>query len=301
MNHYDIIANSRDRDTWLAARSEHLTASDIGTVLGVNPWESALSLYARKAGILPEKDQTEAMEMGLELEPVIFRLYTKRTGRKVTPAGELLRSREYPWLAATLDAQTEIGVKSVPLEAKAPGFAKLDDWESGVPGYYLPQVQAQMIVTGTDEASVAAVIGGQRFRWADVHRDDEAVRRIVEVGYEFWCRVREGRPPDPDGSDASAEALAAMFPQEEAEKSVVLSLAALEATDNLALVEQRLKELERERAECRQIIESEMGDATFGVIPGDNKRWRWATVSKKEYVVRAKTYRELRRVSAGRK
>lgn len=294
MTPYTTICASTDRSAWLAARDEFLTASDISTVLGLNEYDSPLALYCRKVGTLPEKDQTEAMEMGLELEPTIIRIYQRRTTREVRPAGFLLQSNAHPWLAATLDAWTVKSV-DVPLECKAPGFARTDDWDEGVPSYYLPQVQAQMLVTGCDEASVAALIGGQRFRWCDVQRDDEACRRIVEVGYEFWCRVREGRPPEPTGMDADDEAIRALFPNEKANETVTLGENACLWTRRCEEIDEQLKSLNKERSEVRQHIKSTIGECRWGVLP-DGSKWKFSTVNRKGYTVEATSHRELRRV-----
>jgi len=52
-------------------RSEYVGASDAGTVVGLNQWETRFDLWGRKTGRLGEKEQTPAMEAGTVLEPIV--------------------------------------------------------------------------------------------------------------------------------------------------------------------------------------------------------------------------------------
>ena len=56
-------------------------------------------------------------------------------------------------------------------EAKTVSAFKAGEWEDGIPDEYYLQVQHYMAVTGYQGAYVAALIGGNNFRWKLIHRD----------------------------------------------------------------------------------------------------------------------------------
>ena len=60
-------------DEWHELRSHGIGGSEIGTILGLNPWESAYYLWATKTGQLPPKQlDSFAVKLGNWLEPMIL-------------------------------------------------------------------------------------------------------------------------------------------------------------------------------------------------------------------------------------
>lgn len=291
------VADSGRRDVWLAARRGLLTASDLSAVLGLNPWKSALALYAEKVGAAPEPVENERMYWGGKLEAAIADGYGERTKRHVRLDGILRRSLVHPFLGATLDAVTVVeGRGDCPLEIKTTWAGGAADWDEDVPEWYKPQVQAQMVVVGAGFASVACLIAGQRMVWTDVERDDAVVEAIVRQGAEFWSRVERRDPPPPDGSESSEVALRMLHPKEDPTRdAVLLTRAALDSTDRMDAIDEQLAALEREKRELRQSIEAAIGEAPRGVLPDGAGSWRWVTESRKGYSVGPWSGRVLRR------
>ena len=57
---------------WLEHRMEGIGGSDVATILGMNPYKSALRLYMEKTReIEAEPVDNEFVELGNELEPVL--------------------------------------------------------------------------------------------------------------------------------------------------------------------------------------------------------------------------------------
>ncbi|MDM0720061.1 hypothetical protein QTH81_17580, partial [Clostridium perfringens] len=50
---------------------------------------------------------------------------------------------------------------------------------------------------------IAVLIGGQKFIWKEVERDDELIEYIIEVEKDFWKMVKDKTPPALDGSSAA--------------------------------------------------------------------------------------------------
>lgn len=98
-----ILPADADRDEWLEARRQGVTASEIAAILGLSPYESPRSLYHRKRGEHPEEDESDAMRWGKRLEAPIADEFAERHPEfLVMPAG-LYASVKRSWQLATPD------------------------------------------------------------------------------------------------------------------------------------------------------------------------------------------------------
>ncbi len=293
---YEIICDATDAD-WLELRTTGIGASEIAQVLGEAPaaWGSALSLYAQKTGQY-ERDlsDNEAVYWGHKLEASILEAYQERTGRRTRREGILMRSTEHPWAMCTLDGSTwEPANEAIiwPLEVKNTSSFKADEWLDGPPPHYYLQVQQQMLVTGAHKATIAALIGGQRMVWADLPRDETAIRRIIYHGERFWQRVQRRDVPPPDGTEATRKALQALYP--EGDGFTVLPASAMDAADELSAMKAERKRLEDRISLAENTIKAALGKAEIGWLQ-DGRRFSWKTQSRRESVVKASSFRVLR-------
>lgn len=292
----EIVADSGDRAAWLEARRGLVTASDVSAILGADPYTSRLELWQEKAGLAEGDDvESEAAEWGIPLEGAILEMYRRRTGREAAAYQKLCRSTEYPWLGATCDAWTVLdGVGKAPLELKSSLGRRSADWEEEVPAYYLPQIETQMIVMGSDVASVACLTVGPRLRWADVRSDRELRERIIDETRDFMRRVEQNDPPPPDGSESAKRALERRYAKERPGAIVELGQPGLELDIRLSGLGRQIKELEKAQSEAKNRLREMIGENECGALPGGG-RWVWATERRKRHVVKASKVRVLRR------
>jgi putative phage-type endonuclease len=289
---FEVIGHA-DAVDWLEMRRTGIGASEIAAILGESPWAGPLKVYADKVLDGPGDDLSgvEAVEWGRRLEGPIIEAYGQRTGRATRRSGELLRSTAHPWAMTTLDGWTVGPFEECPLEVKAVGLTKGDEWEDGPPRHYYLQLQHQMLVTGCSQATIAALIGGQRMVWCDVPRDEIEIRRIIEHGSAFWQRVVDLRPPEPDGTPGARSALHALYPEDTGE---VIELPATTA-DTLADLIHAKSEAAAASAKVLELenrIKAALGSATTGHVGG--YRVSWKLQERKEYVVKASSTRVLR-------
>ena len=101
------IATIKDlsHEQWLELRRSGLGGSDASTVIGLNPYSSKLTLYADKKGILPEKEDTERMRLGRDLEEYVAQRFSEETGKKVKRSGYMWRHPMYEFLLANIDRE----------------------------------------------------------------------------------------------------------------------------------------------------------------------------------------------------
>lgn len=300
---FTVVCRSDDRPAWLAARMTGIGASDMPACLGVNRYMSELELYLLKTGqVAREDDDSEAAQWGHELEEKILGAFGRRTGRKVQKTGTLLRSTRWPWMLCTLDGWQYVPgrARAVPVECKLTGaFGR--DWDKGVPEYFMPQIQQQMICTDSDMASFAVLINGTRLVYADVERDEPLCARIIEAGERFWSAVQgvEGAPL-PDGSESAGWALSKLYSNADPKEVAILDWTAAELSDEYDRLVAQGKEVEREQKRIKQLVQQQMGTAEVALLPGLHGGWTWKTQTRSAYTVTVEesTFRSMLRKKA---
>jgi putative phage-type endonuclease len=251
---------------WLEARQHGIGASEAAAALGLSRWESPYALWARKCGLTPPPEPSIPMQIGTALEPMIAGLYQAETGIALRRVNRLLRSKAHPWMLASLDRRGEDG-RLVELKWTARGDGYGEPGTDEVPDEVLVQVVAQMAVTGAASADVAVVRGSRFDIYGPIRRDADAERLVIEGTEAFWGHVTRREQPVVDGSDATARALAAAYPDDNGEE--------LLAGDDVAELARHYRhatglrdELESEIAALKAQLQAVMGPATALVIPG---------------------------------
>lgn len=64
---------------WFDHRKNHITGSEVGTVLGVNPYMDRLQLFQLKTNQCPPTKDNEATLHGRKFEPMAGKLYCEKT------------------------------------------------------------------------------------------------------------------------------------------------------------------------------------------------------------------------------
>jgi putative phage-type endonuclease len=186
---------------WHEAR-KGLGGSDIASVMDMNPWKSAFTLYAEKTGLIDSNiEPTMAMKMGTAFEPIIR---------------ELFHQNNWEWLRVH-ETGTWASVEEPRSVANPDGIIEWDDGSLGVleikfsrmywdklPEHYNLQVQHYLSVLGLKRGVVVAVAGGD-WKEFDVVRDDsliDTMKRRVEAFYGF---LDTNTAPDYDGSESTYE------------------------------------------------------------------------------------------------
>ena len=275
---------------WLDAHRTGIGASEIAAVLGAHRFNSRLRVWAEKVGRLEPRDlsDNEAVQMGIELEPFVASLYQKKTQRVVDKAGTLLRSILHPWAICTPDywLMDDDGQWNIPLQIKTTNAFRLNEWAEGPPDEVWWQVQHEMLVTGAPWASVGVLVGGQRFMWADVVRDEAAIARIIAEGKAFWEMVVEHRYPEPDAN--SADVLTELFPDSAEGEELALPHEAVEWDGELVQLKAQRSTLDDQIQDLENHIKLAIGEAERGVLHDgsgaytykNQERWSYKPISR---------------------
>lgn len=189
-------------------------ASEIASIVGMNPFSSPWDVWLRKTGQAPEQESNPAMEWGHRLEPAIRQKYVDDTGSLVHVPTTSLFHAETAWARATPDGiivrEAFHGNPGVwprefwthLLQCKNVNYWVGKEWDVAPPVYVQLQELWEMHVTGLDRADIACLIGGSDFRVFTVHRDNKMIDDLVTIAAAFWRKVEARTPPVVDGSDA---------------------------------------------------------------------------------------------------
>ena len=217
---------ARDRRAWLKARRQGLGASETATILGLNKYQTPLSIWMDKTATEDpeERDAGPKARWGNILEHTVAvqtsKEYLAPLGLKIAPTPGLLAHEEHAWMLATIDrlivpraSKDRERVESL-LEVKTTGeWNYKQNWLDGIPpATYQVQVQQQLAVTGLPYAYVACLVDGYDLKPpVRIDRDEEVIGQLIELGGAWWSQYVEGgqRPPV---TFADASLLSTLYP-----------------------------------------------------------------------------------------
>lgn len=194
---------------WHEARAEGIGGSEIGTILGLNPWESAYSLWAKKSGLIPYGQTSNfAMRLGQVLEAPILQLWAEQNPEWEIFSTGTYEDQDQPYLHANPDALAKHRQTGewIIIEVKT----SRNYWDE-LPPQYEAQVQHYLSVMNLDKAKLIGLVGMDWFE-VDIQRDEWQIREQRKVAQAFWEALQTGQRPDWDGSDATYNAVRAENP-----------------------------------------------------------------------------------------
>lgn len=264
------------REEWLQLRRKGIGGSDALVIMGKNPYRSILQLWEEKTGKLPVTDDgNEYTYWGNVMEPIIRKEFMNRTGLKVRQKHAMIFHKDYPYLFADVDGivTDERGEKCI-FEAKTASQYKAEQWEDGVPEEYILQVQHYLEVCGMDKAYIAALIGGNKFVFHTIYRDDELIRNLISREKEFWegCVLTDTEPVM-DDSDATRDYLNQKY-SDPIEGPIQLQEDMKSVLAEYQDVDCKIKELEKQKTGFANQIKAAMGEYETGEVDGTVVSWK---------------------------
>jgi putative phage-type endonuclease len=262
-----------DKDTWREQRNKGIGGSDVGAIVGVNGYKTAVDIYLDKIGQGKDYEESEAAYWGTNLEDKVAREFELRTGKKLKKRNAILQHPEYTFMLANVD-RLVIGEKAG-FEAKTTSAYNKEQWTGEeIPESYVLQCMHYMIVTGLKKWYIAVLIGGQQFEWKEINWDQELADFVIQIEKDFWeNHVMKKIPPQLDGSEASTNILKHLYPEAKENTAIDLDpeheLMLLEAVD----MEKQIKDLETKLEERKNRIKDYMGNNEEGISSEYIVKW----------------------------
>ncbi|NBW17083.1 MAG: hypothetical protein EBR82_54815 [Caulobacteraceae bacterium] len=241
---------------WHELRSKGIGGSQVGTILGLNAWESAYTLWAKLTGKISESfEQNEKMFWGTVLEPVIRDEWAKQN-----PEFEVFETGTWAdgWKHANPDGILKCGEDYGLLEIKTAGYR----WDS-VPPQYEAQVQWYMFLLGLKWCKLVVLFQGNQLQTFHIDYDPEFIDFALTRVEDFWHGVQVEYAPNWDGSESTYQTVRAMHPDiVDAE----IELGQLGLT--LLLKQVELDNAQEKLNEIKSMVLDFMGNAKYGLYQG---------------------------------
>ena len=189
-------------EEWLQDRHDNpsIGASMSSSILGYNPWQSAVDVWDQLIHPNGGIDDNLAMYLGREMEPIVKKLFMDKTGLKVLNDNKIRIDDKHEFLTTNLDGVV-VG-EGIPVEYKT--TAK--PWDGDIPDHYFVQLQHQMMVTESPSIYFCSLSMGFRkqFIVERYNRNDKFIDELRDKLVTFWNEnVVKGIPPEPKSiSDA---------------------------------------------------------------------------------------------------
>ncbi len=210
---------------WLDFRNNGIGASEVGTIMGLNPWKSSIELYYQKLGMIPQKlEENMAMFMGNLLEDHVASMWEHwendstgmisnyragRTHRRALKVPGYLVNSDFPNLFFSPDRlmlpsdhskrgvfyKHFVNLEAVQgvLEIKTISGWAAKQWDGGIPPSYVVQIMTYMLGLGLSYGELASLQDGRDLSILPITFSDEIAEEIIIKTDEFWDRVLKGR------------------------------------------------------------------------------------------------------------
>ena len=301
-----ILDLFEDKAPWLAARGRLITSSRGPSIVGVG-YGSAFRLNLELRGRAePLRLEGDGLELGHEIEPALLNMLERRIpGLRVwKPAPYMLvRSAEFPWLAASPDAFAEhpdwpgLGV----VELKTTAAVRKGDWLEDddtvtVPPYPRVQLNHHALTAGLSWGVVACAIGlgiQARFVYRVMKHDAAWTRGYLTRLAAFWDAVEADEEWPADAHVETGRTLRALYPKESTGKVIALPPEAMALCDEYEDAGRQVGEWKAAKDEAKARLQALMGDAGTGLV--DSERYvTWLESPRRGYVVSPSKARVLR-------
>ena len=195
---------------WHDLRNEPgvIGGSDIAACAGLSQWTSAITLWAKKTGQIPDEiTPNMSMKLGTILEAPILNLFADEHPELEIYETGTWANKENPWARSNpdglyKDADGNWGI----VEVK---FSR--DYWSGVPQSYRAQVLWYMKVFGIRQAKLVALAGSSYMEF-DIEWDEFEAQTLWDAALRFRQACLDMKMPYWDGSNSTLETIRALSP-----------------------------------------------------------------------------------------
>lgn len=194
---YKVIRPA-DHAGWLAERAKGIGSSEVGTIFGVNSFDTPLQLWRRKTHRDPPTEESEVMMLGHAVEGGVAYMFSRLTGAIIDESSTtdwLAVDEEHPWRrvspdrmfwpAGTPESERTLANATM-LECKTTSHNINKD---ELPDYWFCQIQYQMGVLGLKSCCIGWItaFGGRwHFDWTEVEFNRAFFDTLMEQVDAFW-------------------------------------------------------------------------------------------------------------------
>ena len=260
---YTII-RPKDRGEWLEYRKGGIGSSEVGTILGLNPYETPYQLWRKKKGIDAPQAETFAMKAGHYLEDAVSLFFADETGKQIIKAssGDWLivnKQKEFMrvspdrtfWIPGRPKSDRNKGI----LECKT---TQADIDKDSLPMNWFSQLQYQLGVAELEEGALAWLVSGREFDFKDIYFDKEYFEFMSEEVERFWVDNILGNQ---EPALYNVDDVLLKNPRHVVGKAIEADESLIQDCATLKEVKEELSTLSEKKEELEERIKMTIGDA----------------------------------------
>lgn len=178
--------------SWDEVRKEGIGGSDQAARLAISRFTTPVQLQLEKLGELAPLEESDPIWFGNVMEDPLAEKFSEETGIKVRRSKQTRYHKRWPRCFAHLDRKVEGAPELVEIKTTS----LTEDWEDGVPAYYLAQVQHYMEVCGYERAHTYVLFRQslQRKHFV-IERDKDLGEELCAGAHEWYERHVVNREP----------------------------------------------------------------------------------------------------------
>jgi putative phage-type endonuclease len=259
----------------LKQRKLGIGGSDVAIIFGMSSYKTPYQLYLDKT----EEDKidnemTEVQYWGNVLEPLIIKEFEKRNNVNVVKENTIVHPF-HQFMRANIDGF--IPEWNSVLEIKTSVQFKSDEWgEEGtdqIPIQYLLQVAHYCSCLNADNAHIAVLIGGSKYKQYLYERNFELEDKIIDACKYFWHCVQNKIPPEP----INITDIKLMYPKNKELKFKKINPNLEKNLNKIIEIKQKIKDLTSSEENNKIEIMKYMEDAECLLDHNENPVITWKT------------------------
>jgi putative phage-type endonuclease len=257
-------------------RAKYLGGSDIGAILGVSPYKTAIDVWMEKTGKASNQTDSLPLRFGSFAESFVADEYARATGYQLVSHEDSITHPKHEFIKGHVDrlvfinpSDTELPFNlqghctaSKILECKTANPFIQSNWgEPGtdqVPMSYLCQTILYMALTNIDRTDLAVLFGNSDFRIYEITRDLELENMVLEKAVHFWQEYILKDQPPPAQNEADYRAL---FKTSSPTKSIETNQETCDLIEKLHKLNAQIEVIESEVSQIKQLVMAQMQDA----------------------------------------
>lgn len=278
-------------EEWLALRRQSIGGSEVSSIVGLNPYGSAFTLWLERTGRKAPFEGNLRTRIGSALEDTVARLFEETSGIKVQRTNFIWYNSDFPHMHASPDRLAVSG--KIGLEIKTTSAFNWDKFRGeDFPAQYYAQAVDYMAILEYKEWYIAVLIGNHALKIYQLVRDESIPRPewvdgrlYVEEGeitalrdavQGFWICLETNTAPGLDGSEATAKALAEVYPADDAAEPMTF-FGREGLVNEWFEIKAQADALDARKAEIKNILCADMGSCEMGICGEHKVTWKEQT------------------------
>lgn len=180
-------------EEWLKLRKGKITASKIGIIMGLSPYQTPRQLWEEELGFRPPQEVKQHMLDGLAAESEMADFFYEQTGIEVVP--EVVFHKDYPQFMASLDGLNLLRTVITEFKNNNRSYHEMAKIGQVIP-FHEAQMQWQLFCTDENIALVHYVSrnSGEKVI-VKVYRDAPFIEKAKAAAFEFLRMIEDLEEP----------------------------------------------------------------------------------------------------------